>query len=208
MEEKMSRISLKVVSVFGTLVVGLVLSQFANGQTPVGEPRPVVVVNSASSPVPVTGTVTGTVEISNTATVNATQSGPWNVSLLGTPTVKIDPDNNTVKIAGNGTALVFLDTRSYPDSNGKIDIGSIDIRQYSKVRVQVVNSGGSDVDMTVSTADLSALPSVYLFENETVTVGANSRFNKVYDTLGTWVLFSVRSHGGSGSVQLAVFGSH
>ncbi|HTK38383.1 MAG TPA: hypothetical protein VL325_07815, partial [Pyrinomonadaceae bacterium] len=47
------------------LVVGLVLSQFANGQTPVGEPRPVVVVNSASSPVPVTGTVTGTVEISN-----------------------------------------------------------------------------------------------------------------------------------------------
>jgi len=204
----MVRISLKVVSVFGLLFVGLSLSQVANGQTPVGEPRPVVVVNSASNPVPVTGSVTGTVEISNTATVNAKQSGPWSVSLSETPTVKIDPDNNTVKIAGNGTALVFLDARSYPDSSGKIDIGSIDIRQYSKVRVQVVNTGGSDVDLTVSTADLSNLPNVYLFENEAVTVGANSRFSKVYDTLGTWVLFSVHSHGGSGSVQLAVFGSH
>src|SRR5690348_8918824 len=102
--------SLKIIGVIGFLVVGLLMAQNAFGQdsTPVGQPRPVVVVNSASSPITVTGSVTGTVEISNTATVNAKQSGSWDVSLLGTPTVKIDPDNNTVKIAGNCTALVFL----------------------------------------------------------------------------------------------------
>jgi len=206
----MSRISLKVISVFGSLVVGLFLSQIAYGQTstPVGEPRPVVVVNSASNPLPVTGSVTGTVEISNTATVNAKQSGPWSVSLADSPSVKIDPDNNTVKLAHSGTELVFLDARSYPDSSGKIDIGSIDIRQFSKVRLQLLNSGGSDIDVTISTVDLSNLPNVYLFENETVTVHAGERFNKLYETLGTWVLVSVHSHSAAGSVQLAVFGSH
>lgn len=204
----MLRISLKVVSVFGLMFVGLLLSQVANGQTPVGEPRPVVVVNSASNPIPVTGSVTGSVEISNTATVNAKQSGPWSVSLADSPTVKIDPDNNTVKLAHSGTELVFLDSRAYPDSNGKIDIGSFDIRPFAKVRLQLLNSGSSDIDVTISSADLSNLPSVYLFENETVTVHAGERFNKLYDTLGTWALVSVRSHSASGTVQLAVFGSH
>ena len=47
---------------------------------------PVTVVNT---PLPVTGnaTVSGTVNIGNTPTVNAQQSGPWSVDINGTPAV-------------------------------------------------------------------------------------------------------------------------
>jgi hypothetical protein len=46
---------------------------------------PVIVVNTPSQPVPVTGIVTGTV----TGTVQAQQSGPWTVGISGTPTVQV-----------------------------------------------------------------------------------------------------------------------
>ena len=43
---------------------------------------------------------TQNVNVVNTPTVSAQQSGPWNVDINGTPTVGLDPGNNTVKIDG------------------------------------------------------------------------------------------------------------
>ncbi len=46
---------------------------------------PVTVVNTPGHPVPVTGVVTGHI----TGDVNAGQRGPWNVGIIGTPTVQV-----------------------------------------------------------------------------------------------------------------------
>jgi hypothetical protein len=67
---------------------------------------PVQVMNTSANPVPVNGsiTVTGTsnVNVTNTTlpvtgSVNASQSGTWNVGIVGTPTVKVanDPSAQT-----------------------------------------------------------------------------------------------------------------
>jgi hypothetical protein len=70
-------------------------------------PANVKVINTTSEPVPVTGNITlgGTSAVSGT--VQAQQSGPWNVGINGIPTVKIDPVNNTVRVSANPTILVF-----------------------------------------------------------------------------------------------------
>jgi hypothetical protein len=51
-------------------------------------------------------TSTQNVNVVNTPTVSAQQSGPWNVSLNGTPTVGLDAANNTVKIDAATPVLV------------------------------------------------------------------------------------------------------
>ena len=69
---------------------------------------PVTVVNT---PLPVTGntTVSGTVDIGNTPTVNAQQSGRWNVGILGTPTVNIGSGNVTATPLAIGQIYEFRD---------------------------------------------------------------------------------------------------
>jgi hypothetical protein len=52
--------------------------------------KDVTVVNTAANPVPVA--------VQGTPTVNAKQFGTWQVDFLGTPTFKLSPDGNTVKI--------------------------------------------------------------------------------------------------------------
>lgn len=176
------------------------LAALANGQAPPVPERPVVVVNSASNPVPVTGAV----EVTNAPTVNARQSGPWSVTVGGTPTFAIDPNNNTVKVVRAGTSLVSNRSINYISTG--VTFNPVDISAYSKVRIQFTNSGNSDLAVTIYSQDLSALPQVYLFEYETFTVPALGRVNRLYDTLGTMVNMRLASSG-TGSVQVGVFGS-
>ncbi len=191
----------------GIAFLGLIqLQGTANAQEPIGPPKPMVVVNSPDKPIPVTGSVqvSGGLQVTNTPTVDARQSGPWSVSLSGTPTVGIDSNNNTVKVVRNGTRLVSNNNINY--ANGAVTFNIVDISEYSKVRVQFANSGNSDVQVTIFSQDLSALPQVYLFEYETFTVPALGRVNRLYDTLGTIVNMQFTSSG-SGSVRVGVFGN-
>lgn len=48
---------------------------YAQTEEPVGPTKPVVVVNSSANPVPVSGTVSGSVSVTNTLNVKAEQSG-------------------------------------------------------------------------------------------------------------------------------------
>jgi hypothetical protein len=84
---------------------------------PVGPVKPVVIVNTAAQPVPVQGTVSGSVSVVNTPsvtlvntpTVDARQSGAWNVTLAGPAQVLLmlvlgrwDPRNETAPGASPG----------------------------------------------------------------------------------------------------------
>ena len=192
---------------FGIVLIGLTqLLGTANAQELLGPVRPVVVVNTPDKPVPVTGSVqiSGGLQVTNTPTVDARQSGPWSVAVSGTPTVGIDPDNNTVRVARNGTRLVS--NRNIGYFSDSITPNIVDISEYSKVRIQFANSGNSDVQVTIFSQDLSALPQVYLFEYEVFTVPALGRVNKLYDTLGTMVNMQFTSSG-NGSVRVGVFGN-
>ena len=62
------------------IAVGSLMPQPGNAANTAG-PQPVLVTNSTTSPVPVNGTVTGSVA--------ASQAGSWNVGISGTPTVTI-----------------------------------------------------------------------------------------------------------------------
>jgi hypothetical protein len=66
--------------VFTAALAGVIASAtLAAADDPVGPTKPVVVVNTEQQPVPVTGTLVGTVTVANAPSVHAVQSGPWAV---------------------------------------------------------------------------------------------------------------------------------
>ncbi len=73
----MSRLARALLLTLGLGVVAALVGQFNAGTTRAVAIEGVNILNSASNPVPVTGTVT------------ATQSGPWKVGIDGTPTVNV-----------------------------------------------------------------------------------------------------------------------
>jgi hypothetical protein len=61
----------------------------------------VLVINTDREPVPVevvSGRFSGDVGVVNDPTVHAKQEGAWNVGITGTPSVRLDAKNNTVKL--------------------------------------------------------------------------------------------------------------
>ncbi|MFN0244103.1 MAG: hypothetical protein ACKVWV_14525 [Planctomycetota bacterium] len=99
-----------------------------------GATKDVVVVNSALSPVPVTGqlTVTGTTTIAGN--VQASQQGSWSVGQSGPWTVKIDPAQNAVAVAS--TPAFFHDTGfGGMNDGGVVEIGPFDMSAVSNLRV-------------------------------------------------------------------------
>lgn len=194
------------VSILVLVIVALGAATFrTSAQSAPGQTRPVVVRNTSDNPVPVTGSVqvSGGVQVTNTPTVDARQSGTWGVTLNGTPTVVIDP-NSAVRITRQGTRLVSNEDVGYTANASTFNI--VDISEYSKVRIQFQNYGNSDVEITIASQDLSALPQVYLFEYETFTIPAHGRVNRLYDTLGSMVNMRLTSTG-TGSVRIGVFGN-
>jgi hypothetical protein len=173
----------------------------------VGPIKPVIVVNPPSQPVPVTGTISGSVNIANTPTVSAKQSGLWNVGIVGTPTVKLDPNNNTVQFAPRGTAVLFDSNRQlFPaDFDRRQQFGPINIAAYSNVRVLVAQFGGSGLSGTpiqvfVSTKVLSGTLSLDVFD----VTGTTS---KVYEVAGTELTITLGLASGNYLTQVVVFGN-
>lgn len=95
----MKRFSRTLITIFGLVVVGSVMSLIPqeNAKVAAGSSTPVTVVNT---PLPVHGTVA------------ATQSGPWNVGITGNPSVNI------------GTPTVHLSTGNSVGINGPVQVGN------------------------------------------------------------------------------------
>jgi hypothetical protein len=173
----------------------------------VGPTKPVIVVNPPSQPVPVTGTISGSVNIANTPTVNAKQSGLWDVGIVGTPTVKLDPGSNTVQFAPRSTTVLFDSNRqSFPaDFDRRQQFGPINIAAYSKVRVLVAQFGGTGLSGTpiqvfVSTKVLSGTLTLDVFD----VTGTTS---KVYEVAGTELTITLGLSSGNYLTQVVVFGN-
>ena len=86
-------------------VIALSLPQ--RGHANFAPDKDVKVINTPAEAVPVvaqgTTNVAGSVNVANTPTVNAKQSGAWNVAITGTPTVEID------NAAGNAITIRDVD---------------------------------------------------------------------------------------------------
>ena len=123
-------------------VITLTLQFAVKGQEPAGPTKPVVVVNTPSQPVPVTGTVTGVVTLGNTPDVNVVNTP--NVNLINTPTVRIDPTGNSVVLAPRLTQMI-LNTGVYDVSTGGYPATQpLDVSSFSKIRVVAFNRTDSD----------------------------------------------------------------
>jgi len=191
------------------LITALCILPFASyaQDNGVGPTKPVIVVNPASQPVPVTGTISGSVNIANTPTVNAQQSGLWNVGIVGTPTVKLDPSSNTVQFAPRSTTVLFDSNRqSFPaDFDRRQQFGPINIAAYSNVRVLVAQFGGTGlsnipIQVFVSTKVLSGTLPLDVFD----VTGTTS---KVYEVAGTELTITLGLASGNYLTQVVVFGN-
>lgn len=127
---------------FGALIL-LMNTQPAYGQ---GGTQNVRVVNTTSQPVPTTvqGTVTGDVNVTNTPavtlspsgnSVQAQQSGTWNVGITGSPTVNLAPGTS---VAVAGTANVSL-----------IPGSVVQVSNTTANPIPVLNVGGSSPTTTL-----------------------------------------------------------
>jgi hypothetical protein len=182
----------------GAIAVATPRPTQGQGGDPVGPPKPV--------------------EVVNTPTVNAQQSGAWNVALTGTPIVKIDPTANNVTFAPRGTSLVFdSGLVNYPSGTGPTLIGPIDIRSYSQIRVGVSHLGPSDIDVAVRTALVTAPPVIiensfrlddFSVEDNVGSIARNGpTVSRLYEVAGTTLFVYLFFRDGAHDVRVAVFGS-
>ena len=158
------------------------------------------------------------VNVVNTPTVNAQQSGAWNVGITGTPTVKLDPTANHVTVTPRGAKLVFdSGLVSYPEGTDTTLIGPIDISGYSKIRVGVSHRGPSDINVFPRTTLVTA-PPIFLensfpldsfsVEDNVGSVARNGpSVSRVYEVAGTTLFILVQFGDGEHDVRAAVFGS-
>jgi hypothetical protein len=183
-------------------------------EEPIGPPKPVVVTNTTANPVPVTGQL----NIGNTPTVDARQSGSWIVGINGTPTVKLDPTANTVQFTPRGTKLVFdSGVLIYSEDGTSLTFGPLDISAYSKIRLGVNNMGFHDIDIIVRTALVDSNPhlgnafSVDRFsveDSEGDFDRGGPSVSKLYEVVGTKLFVTVSFRGQTeGQYRIAVFGN-
>jgi len=105
--------------------------------------KDVIVVNTPTQPVPVTGTVAVTGATTVSGTVNAAQSGPW--------TVRIDPAHNLVSLAPGASLFHNPGFTTIGAAPASIDLGPFDLSDLSKLRIiaRAFNNNGGDIKFTV-----------------------------------------------------------
>ena len=173
---------------------------------PAGPTKPVVVVNTPAQPVPVTGTITGNVTVGNTLNVNAQQSGPWSVGITGTPTVRIDPLNNTVVTAARPT-VQLLDTGVYSiNTGGYPRLGPFNVGQFSKIRVMAQNNSDSDGYFIIYVST-SLSGGQYISLEPAIRLEPGEQMSRSYDVPGQQVYINVGGNGPNRNGVIALFGN-
>ncbi len=154
----MSRLARALLLTLGLGVVAALVGQFNAGTTRAVAIEGVNILNSASNPVPVTGTVT------------ATQSGPWKVGIDGTPTVNVataPPVNvnfpGTIGI--NGTVPV----QNAPGLLGFTPLVQQDFENPARTAFQA----SCNTNSMVSTCTLPTVPTTKTLVIETVSAAVD-----------------------------------
>jgi hypothetical protein len=150
-------------------------------------PMPVTVTNTPANPVPVVGTLNGTVTLTNS------------------PTVKIDSTANTVVVASAHTAML-LNTGAVDIAEGGYPIrGPVNVANYSKVRIIAVNYNNSDGNFSVYPTILVGNLWLPLDDEGWVTLAPGQGFSRVYEVLGDNVQVVVSGNGSNRNGVITVF---
>jgi len=166
--------------------LGLVLLSVSLAEAqaaPTTQPQPVVVTNTASQPVPVTGSVA------------AAQSGSWTVGISGTPTVNVS----------GSTVVAFDDSRSYPANTSQF-FGPIDVSAYKQIRIAV---GAQDTlaDPTFQVRVYTSGPNnTYCLLDDLQGSLSSGGVTKAYDVPGRSIYLSVFSPTGAIFIEATVWG--
>ena len=156
------------------------------------------------------GTKTTSVVVTNTPTVEARQSGPWTVALEGTPTFKIDPNNNTVRLDPSVRPVDFFGSL-FDWTQGRFFAVTQSTQQYSRLKVCVQNEPTGQIRQDALVRVLSRNPTFgreWTFEIDRFTApqlaGAAC---KVYDLPGGITTVSIEGElNTSGSVSVGLWG--
>lgn len=176
----------------GTLIVMTFTIQSVKAQG-ASKGAPVTVINTPANPVPVTGQVT----IGNMPTVDARQNGEWNVGINGRPFVKIDPNENNVKVA---PVLLFTDFRRVNwtgQGSVVVDYGGL----TSKVRLCVKHSASEPIQIDFVTWIFAGSGDADSFRVDAFTMSTPGQVCKAYELTGTLVSVKVSNTGNNTSGQ-------
>lgn len=154
------------------------------------------------------GTKTTPVVVTNTPTVEARQSGSWNVALEGTPTFKIDPNNNTVRLDPSAKPIEFHGY-SFDWFQGRIFGLSQSTLNYSRLKVCVQHepTGLVQQDAIVSVRSRILLATnSFVFDIGRFAAPAYSPACNVYELPGPSIIVSIEGVNTSGTVSVGLFG--
>ncbi|HEV8367924.1 MAG TPA: hypothetical protein VGQ39_08235 [Pyrinomonadaceae bacterium] len=129
----------------------------AGSSAPTSQTQNVRVVNTGSEPVPIVGntTVNGTVQ--------AQQSGSWNVGINGTPTVGLDFSNNTVKFdAVNNTVKI--------DPTNPLAVRNVDNPARQPFQADAPSIGEFQPGQGIAFANITTVPQGKRFVIEQVSI--------------------------------------
>jgi hypothetical protein len=151
--------------------------------------QPVVVTNTTANPVPVAG----------------------GVSITNTPTVKLDPNENIVRIGRSTTVLLLTETFLIPNGTHTPEL-MIDTAEYETIRVCTSFSIGAPANVSINTLSTEAtgfvtrhrLDSFTAPENSGSTGVLSSGVCRAFVAPGTRMSIQVRNV--QGSVGIAVWG--
>lgn len=198
-----------IVILLGSFVLSL--PRRAQGEADQGGPtKPVEVVNTAAEPVPVTGSISGSVKVINTPNVHVTNpvslAGGIEVGITGTPTVKLDPNGNNVTVAPRGTIKIFDTGLTELHGGPRIVQYSVDVSLYSKVRVMAFNDGPGETDFACDSnvgdhffGTFYPLGGAHLNQRD--------RFNEVYEVAGETLRLRIEVPEAGLIAQVVVFGN-
>ena len=181
--------------------VGLIVLQTSVSAQQGSKSAPVTVTNTTANPVPVGGGVS----ITNTPTVDARQSGTWNVGIAGKPTVGIDPGQNTVTATYGPSVLVLSRVFSFPFSSHGVDL----FIETSKARICANNTGNNnaiDVDINAAIPPLGEQAG-FLIRIDNFAVPAGGFVCKVYELMPVVTSIDIfnQNVNTTGQVKLAIF---
>ena len=138
---------------------------------------PVNVTNTTANPVPVSGGVS----VTNTPTVDARQSGTWNVGISGTPSVKLDATANTVKVE---RATSYQRAEEVIWTGQGQDAWTTNFANTEKVSVCVAHTGPSAIQINVYSLVIGS-EHAFFFTRDIFVIGSPNTVCKLYDLMGS-----------------------
>jgi len=167
---------------FVTICIGIIIS-LASLQVAAQKGPTVTVDNTPANPVPVTGGVA----ITNAPTVDARQSGTWNVGITGTPTVQLDSTANTVKIDPTANIVKFDRLKSFQRAEqvdwtgqGSAAWTTNGTDAFEKISVCVAHTGPNPIQVNVFSLVIGA-DNAFFFTRDAFIIGSPNTVCKLYD---------------------------